>query len=227
MFKFFLFLLICRLSARNVRRTRAYTKKQRLRIAKKHEELKRRYAGDMYTIENAYGCFSVCVQNHFNYDEIGYASYYDWGHLTATGEKFSCNNYTAAHPYLPIPCVAEITTLQYPRKRLIVKINDRGPFVQNPKVIIDLTTRCAKELGFYRHGLLNVRIRVLKKATMMLKEYGGDVEWVGDISFKKAVIASRFRSKKMESHCKTAGEKASAKRNKVVKKRRRYRIHYK
>ena len=73
------------------------------------------------------------------YNQTGIASWYGpgfHGRMTANGEIFDENQLTAAHPTLPLPSVAEVTNLQNGEK-VIVRINDRGPFVG--RRIIDLS----------------------------------------------------------------------------------------
>lgn len=226
LFKYFIYFIICifwnlQTKISNIPSKKKLTLRQKGLIAQKHNQLKKQCNGDMYTIENEFGCFSVCVQNHFKYNEIGQSSYYTSGHLTATGEAFCTNNYTAAHPYLPLPCVAEVQSLDNPNKRILVKINDRGPFIQNHKVIIDLTRKGASELGFLHHGLHRVRVKVLKKETMMLSEYGGEVEWSGKVKFYEAVRISLVKKRMKKRVEKSKVEKKIKKIEvpKVVKKK--------
>lgn len=167
--------------------------KKTAQVMKKHEELKKRSHGDLYFIQNMHGCFSVCVQNHLDYCEVGIASYYDSGHVTSTGESFNTNYYTAAHPYLPLPCVAEVASVSNPKKKILVKINDRGPFVKNKQVVLDLTKKGFGCLESLKKGLVKVRIKVLKKESMMLRENGGFLDWSGRFSFYEAL---RLRNKK-------------------------------
>ena len=75
------------------------------------------------------------------------------GNLTASGEKFDPNAYTAADPVLPIPSYARVTNLANGR-RLVVRINDRGPFT--PGRIIDLSSAAASRLNISA----NTRVRV-------------------------------------------------------------------
>ena len=64
------------------------------------------------------------------YDTLGYASWYgpESGSKTANGEHFRADWITAAHTTLPLPTYVEVTSLQTGR-RIIVRINDRGPFI--------------------------------------------------------------------------------------------------
>jgi len=93
--------------------------------------------------------------------ENGSASWYGskfHGHLTSNGEIFDMFGMTAAHKSLPIPTYAEVTNLDNGRK-VIVRINDRGPFHGNR--VIDLSWAAASKLGYADKGVANVRIVAL------------------------------------------------------------------
>ncbi len=140
-----------------------------------------------YKVKNSFGTFSIYVQNHFFFDKEGIASFYGkdfHGKKTATGAIFNMYYYTAAHPYLPIPCIAEVTLVSKPWKKIIVKINDRGPFTKHNR-LIDLSFAAAQKLGFVKQGLAKVRVKVMIKETLMLKEYGGHVQWNGETEYEK------------------------------------------
>jgi rare lipoprotein A len=94
------------------------------------------------------------------YDMLGYASWYgrESGNRTASGEKFRPDWITAAHTTLPLPTYVEVTALDTGR-RIIVRINDRGPFVAGPR-IIDLSRGAAERLGIKEGG--HARVRVVK-----------------------------------------------------------------
>lgn len=139
-----------------------------------------------YKVANSHGTFKVCVQKHFVFDEQGLASFYTTGHKTATGEKFNTNHFTAAHPYLPLPCIAEVSLVDKPWKKVVVKINDRGPFTKQ-KRIIDVSRAAAEQLGIIRQGIAQVRVRVLIKETLRLKEHGGHVKWSGEKPFDEVM----------------------------------------
>lgn len=107
-----------------------------------------------------------------DYDRRGVASWYgDAFHLktTANGEIFDMNAVTAAHTTLPLPSLVEVTNLDNGRK-LTVRVNDRGPFVGDR--IIDLSREAARQLGFERAGLANVRVRYLGPAPLLGPEAG-------------------------------------------------------
>ena len=64
-------------------------------------------------------------------------------------------SYTAAHKILPFNTKVLVVNL-YNHKKVVVRINDRGPFVKNR--IIDLTMEGAKKLGFYKKGITKVLV---------------------------------------------------------------------
>lgn len=93
------------------------------------------------------------------YDMLGYASWYgsESGNRTARGERFRPGWITAAHTTLPLPTYVEVTALATGR-RIIVRVNDRGPFVRGPR-IIDLSRGAAEQLGIRAQGHAAVRVR--------------------------------------------------------------------
>ena len=94
-----------------------------------------------------------------SYDMLGYASWYghESGDRTANGERFRPEWVTAAHTTLPLPTYVEVTALDTGR-RIIVRVNDRGPFVRGPR-IIDLSRGAAELLGMKAQGQAPVRVR--------------------------------------------------------------------
>jgi len=93
------------------------------------------------------------------YHEKGMASWYGkkfHGRKTSSGELYDMYVATAAHKSLPLPTYAEVTNLDNGRK-LIVKINDRGPFHEGR--IIDLSYGAAVLLGVTRTGTARVEVR--------------------------------------------------------------------
>lgn len=99
-----------------------------------------------------------------DYDETGMASWYGdqfHGRPTATGERFDMNALTAAHKTLPLPGLVEVTNLANGR-RVVLRVNDRGPFVDGR--IIDLSRGAADALDLRRAGVGEVRVRYLGRA---------------------------------------------------------------
>jgi len=95
------------------------------------------------------------------YDERGVASWYGptfHGGNTSSGEPYDMYGMTAAHKTLPLPSYARVTNLHNGRS-VVVRINDRGPFVANR--IIDLSYTAAAKLDMLRDGTAMVEVRVL------------------------------------------------------------------
>lgn len=95
------------------------------------------------------------------YMQEGLASWYGpkfQGQLTASGEIFDMYKLTAASRTLPLDVYARVTNLDNNRST-VVKINDRGPFVQNR--ILDLSYEAAKQLDMLQAGVVPVRITVV------------------------------------------------------------------
>jgi len=93
--------------------------------------------------------------------ERGTASWYGPGFHSAStslGEPYNMYAMTAAHKTLPIPCYAEVTNLRNGRK-VVVRINDRGPFVGDR--IIDLSYTAAAKLDMLLQGTAPVEVRVI------------------------------------------------------------------
>ena len=93
--------------------------------------------------------------------ERGTASWYGPGfHAASTslGETYDMYAMTAAHKTLPIPAYAEVTNLRNGRK-VVVRINDRGPFVGDR--IIDLSYTAAAKLDMLLAGTAPVEVRVI------------------------------------------------------------------
>lgn len=96
------------------------------------------------------------------YDFLGFASWYghESGDRTANGERFRPDWLTAAHTTLPLPSYVEVTALDTGRT-ILVRINDRGPFVQGRSRVIDLSRGAAEQLGMRSQGHVPVRVRVV------------------------------------------------------------------
>ena len=95
------------------------------------------------------------------YLERGVASWYGptfHGESTSNGEKYNMYGMTAAHKTLPLPCYARVTNLKN-GKSVVVRINDRGPFVSNR--LIDLSYSAAQKLDMLKEGTTLVEVRAL------------------------------------------------------------------
>jgi peptidoglycan lytic transglycosylase len=114
-----------------------------------------RYANRPYS---ALGKTYVPLQVPGNYKERGIASWYGKkfnGQRTSIGEIYDMYAMTAAHPTLPIPSYARVTNLSN-GKSVVVRINDRGPFLHNR--IMDLSYAAAYKLGFINSGSAEVEV---------------------------------------------------------------------
>ncbi|NJM30513.1 MAG: septal ring lytic transglycosylase RlpA family protein [Rhizobiales bacterium] len=122
----------------------------------------RRHVGKPYQVAGRW----FTPKEQPGYDKEGPASWYGEAfhrRMTSNGEYFDMNQLTAAHPTLPIPSYAKVTNLAN-GEQVIVRINDRGPFV-GPR-IIDLSKRTAEVLDFKRKGKTPVRVQYIGPAPL-------------------------------------------------------------
>jgi len=89
----------------------------------------------------------------------GLASFYAEGARTASGEKLDPHELTAAHPTLPFGTRLRVTNLATGRS-VIVRVNDRGPFV--PGRVVDVSHSAAETLGFVGRGTAKVKVDVVQ-----------------------------------------------------------------
>jgi len=82
------------------------------------------------------------------------------GKLTANGEVYDMYGVTAAHKTLTLNTVVRVTNLDN-GKSLILRINDRGPYVDGR--ILDCSFGAAKKLGFHEQGTANVEIKIIEE----------------------------------------------------------------
>lgn len=91
----------------------------------------------------------------------GNASWYGsrfHGKKTSNGEKFDRKELTAAHKFLPFNTKVLVTNLKN-KKSVIVRINDRGPFVGNR--IIDLSEEAADKIDVRKEGVAYIKLQVM------------------------------------------------------------------
>ncbi len=106
------------------------------------------------------GCHSI-PRDRMNV-ETGKACWYGdkyRGKLTASGEPFNPDAFTAAHRKLPFDTIVVVKNLKN-GKNAKVRINDRGPFVSGRT--IDVSKAAARELDMIREGVVPVRIEVVR-----------------------------------------------------------------
>jgi len=91
----------------------------------------------------------------------GIASWYGpnfYGKRTSSGEIYDMYAYTAAHKTLPMNTIVKVTNLNN-GKSVIVRINDRGPFIKGR--IIDLSYAAGKKIGLDVTGTAPVKLQVI------------------------------------------------------------------
>ncbi len=96
------------------------------------------------------------------YTESGKASYYATkfqSKKTASGERYDKAKKTAAHRKLPFGTKVKVTNTKN-GKSVIVRINDRGPFVKGR--VIDLSGSAFKAIANFDDGVVEVKIKVIK-----------------------------------------------------------------
>jgi len=86
------------------------------------------------------------------------ASFYGEDTNTASGEKFNPNELTAAHPTLPFGTRLRVTNVANGRS-VIVRVNDRGPFVRGRTV--DVSSSAAERIGMIDQGVAKVKLDVI------------------------------------------------------------------
>jgi rare lipoprotein A len=110
---------------------------------------------------DVYGQRYFVLPTASGYLERGVASWYGptfHGGNTSSGEQYDMYGMTAAHKTLPLPTYARVTNLRN-GKSIVIRINDRGPFVANR--LIDLSYTAAAKLDMLREGTTLVEVRAL------------------------------------------------------------------
>ena len=100
------------------------------------------------------------------YRERGIASWYGrkfHGQKTSIGETYDMYAMTAAHPTLPLPSYARVTSVAT-GKSVVVRVNDRGPFLHGR--IIDLSYAAAHRIGIAQNGSGEVEVQSILPGTL-------------------------------------------------------------
>jgi rare lipoprotein A len=129
-------------------------------VAANTAAVRRSDAGRTYQV---FGVRYKVLDSSLGYREEGLASWYGpqfHGRPTASGETFDQHAVSAAHRTLPLHTWVEVTNLENGR-RLVLRINDRGPFARTDERIIDLSYGAARELGVVGPGTAPVEVRAL------------------------------------------------------------------
>ena len=90
--------------------------------------------------------------------ETGWASFYKSGKRTASGDHFNPNGLTAAQRNLPFGTKVLVTNLNN-GKSVMVRINDRGPFIRGR--VMDLSLGAARIVGLNRSGVAKIKFEVM------------------------------------------------------------------
>lgn len=91
---------------------------------------------------------------------VGLASFYKYGRVTANGEVFKPMGLTAAHRKLPFGTFLKVTNLRN-GESVIVRVNDRGPFIKGR--ILDLSLGAAKKIGLTNSGVAKISFTILNQ----------------------------------------------------------------
>jgi rare lipoprotein A len=97
------------------------------------------------------------------FKQRGMASWYGrkfHGQKTSNGEVYDMYGMTAAHPTLPLPSYVRVTLVRT-GKSVVVRVNDRGPFLQQR--VIDLSYTAAAKLGYINAGSAEVELELITR----------------------------------------------------------------
>lgn len=104
------------------------------------------------------------LDSSYGYDERGVASWYGerfHGRATSSGETYDMYALTGAHRTLPIPTYVRVTNLANGRA-VVLRVNDRGPFSDPDRRLIDVSYAAAQRLDMLREGTANVRVQAVE-----------------------------------------------------------------
>jgi rare lipoprotein A len=111
------------------------------------------------------------------------------GQRTSSGELFKENRLTAASRTLPMGSRVRVTNLNNGRS-VVVRINDRGPFVHGRG--IDLSKGAAREIGLTRAGIARVRVTSLDEAAPAAQSQ--PTQWSGRVRVRRRTYQARSRA---------------------------------
>ena len=131
------------------------------------------------------------------YVETGIASWYGppyHNRKGANGEVFDTNKLTAAHRTLPLNSIARVTNVET-GDSAIVRITDRGPFIEGR--MLDLSLAAAKAVDVWRPGVATVKLEVMEAPSPI--EDGG--RWCVQIgAFTSPKEAAKLKEKLMRRY---------------------------
>jgi rare lipoprotein A len=135
---------------------------ERIPDAQPRAEPLARFANNPYVV---FGKEYVPERSVRTFRQRGLASWYGrkfHGQRTSSGEPYDMYAMTAAHPTLPIPSYARVTSVASGRS-VVVRVNDRGPFW--PGRVIDLSYAAAWKLGYVEQGSTMVEVDAIVPGT--------------------------------------------------------------
>jgi rare lipoprotein A len=110
----------------------------------------------IFVLAVAAAAFAFSVAAEAN--STGMASYYKHGKRTANGEHYNPHGMTAAHRHLKFGTKVRVTNVKT-GKSVIVRINDRGPFIRGR--VIDLSLGAAQVIGLTKTGVARISYAVV------------------------------------------------------------------
>jgi rare lipoprotein A len=122
-------------------------------------------SGVLLGVYAVFGLLSASLQADPWHSEKGLASHYNkefQGKKTASGQRFSPSDMTAAHRTLPLGTKVMVENMETGEKTE-VKITDRGPYADPKRRIIDLSKAAANSIGLVEQGVGPVRVTVTEK----------------------------------------------------------------
>ena len=142
--------------------------------------------------------------NATDFRQQGIASWYGTkfhGRKTSSGEVYDMYAMTAAHKTLPLPSYVKVRNL-HNDKQVIVKVNDRGPFVDDR--IIDLSYAAAQKLDIISNGTAKVEIETILPASTTTQPNGAQPNGTSNISsttyyVQLGAFSQRAHAEKLQS----------------------------
>lgn len=138
---------------------------------------------------------------HLSGGSFIYASYYSSGYRTASGERFNPNGFTAAHRSLPFGTRVQVTNPRTGRS-IVVRINDRGPFVRGRS--LDLARGAAFAIGLRGTGAVRMAVlgrgQVFASAARERPEPTRAREWYADADRSSAWRATWHPTRGADVH---------------------------
>jgi len=159
----------------------------------------------------------------------GMASWYGpdfHGKQTSNGESYNMHAMTAAHKTLPIPVLVRVKNLDN-GKSVVVRVNDRGPFVDDR--IIDLSYAAAKQLEMVGPGTARVEITALEsngkaapaRVRTVALQHAADEQ---DIYIQLGAFGSKSNAAKLRNELVTSNEKPVVIRSVATESGQIYRV---